>query len=178
MEKVWLLNHSLHGGLHVVVNKLMSDMSVEDCTKVLCAGVHVVIHVMSPSHGGGEQVSIVHFTCMNRRGLSQRSFRPAARREIHQVSLCRFERRHIDGEAVLHIRLDQSVVGFVHFLDGDDLDIGSDIMGPAKIEHLLGFGDAANWRTGEASTSEYKAEGSDGERLFRRADEGDVAIAA
>src|SRR5262245_66410421 len=51
-------------------------------------------------------------------------------------------------------------------------------MRAAKIQHLLGFGDAANWRTGEASTSEYKAEGSDGERLFRRADEGDVAIAA
>ena len=60
------------------------------------------------------------------------------------VGLLRFERSHIDGETVLHIRLEQSVVGFVGFLDGDDFDIGSDVMGPAKIEHLLGFGDTAN----------------------------------
>lgn len=58
--------------------------------------------------------------------------------------LLRVERSHIDGEAVLHIGLEQSVIGFVDFLDGDDLDIGSDVMGPAKIEHLLGFGDTAN----------------------------------
>ena len=60
------------------------------------------------------------------------------------VGLLRFERSHIDGEAVLHIRLEQSVVGFVDFLDGDDFDIGSDVMGPTKVEHLLGFGDTAN----------------------------------
>jgi hypothetical protein len=61
-----------------------------------------------------------------------------------EVGLRRFERSHIDGEAVLHIGLEQSVVGLVDFLDRDDFDIGGDVMGPAKVEHLLGFGDTAN----------------------------------
>ena len=49
---------------------------------------------------------------------------------------------------------------------------------PAEIEHLLGFGDAADGRAGEAAASEDQAEGGDGERLLRRADQGDVAVAA
>ncbi len=60
------------------------------------------------------------------------------------LGLFRFERSHIDREAVLHIGLEQSVVGFVDLLDGDHFNIGSDVMGSAKIEHLLGFGDTAN----------------------------------
>ena len=92
--------------------------------------------------------------------------------------LLRFERSHIDGEAVLHIGLEHSLVGFVDLLDGDDFDIGSDAMCAAKIEHLLGLGDTADERAGEAAASEQKAEGCDGKRLRRRADEGKVAIAA
>ena len=52
------------------------------------------------------------------------------------VGLLRFERSHIDGEAVLHIRLEQSVVGFVDLVDGNDFDIGCNVMGSAMIEHL------------------------------------------
>src|SRR5260370_971698 len=47
----------------------------------------------------------------------------------------------IDREAVLHRGLEQSLVGFVDPLDGDDFDIGGDVMCPAKIEHLLGSAD-------------------------------------
>src|SRR5579864_6802431 len=57
-----------------------------------------------------------------------------------------FERCHVDGEAVLHIRLEQSLVGFVDLLDWDDFDIGGDVVLAAKIEHLLSFGDAADVR--------------------------------
>jgi hypothetical protein len=60
--------------------------------------------------------------------------------------LFRFERSHVDRKPVLHIRLEQSLVGFVHLLDRDDFDIGSDIMLAAKVEHLLRFGDAADHR--------------------------------
>ena len=48
----------------------------------------------------------------------------------------------------------------------------------AKVEHLLGLGDAADGRAGETAASEDEAECRDGERLLRRADKGDVAVAA
>ena len=50
-----------------------------------------------------------------------------------------FERRHVDGEAVLYVGLQQPVIGFVHLLDGDDLDVGRDVMFAAEVEHFLGF---------------------------------------
>jgi hypothetical protein len=53
-------------------------------------------------------------------------------------------REAIEGGAVLHIRLEQSLVGFVDLLDGDDLDVGGDVMCPAKVEHLVGLDDAAD----------------------------------
>src|SRR5262245_15539877 len=43
-------------------------------------------------------------------------------------SLLGFERSHIDGEAVLHIRLQQSLVRVVDFLDRDDFDVGGDVV--------------------------------------------------
>jgi hypothetical protein len=60
------------------------------------------------------------------------------------VGLRGFERGHIDGEAVLDLGLEESVVGLVDLLDRDDFDIGRDVMGPAKVEHLLGFRNTAN----------------------------------
>ena len=47
--------------------------------------------------------------------------------------------------------LKQPLVGFVDLLDRDDFDIGGDVVLPAEVEHLLGFGDAADGRTGEAA---------------------------
>ena len=47
----------------------------------------------------------------------------------------------------------------------------------AEVEHLLGLGDAADGRAGEAAASEDEAEGRDGQRLLGRADQGDVAVA-
>ena len=74
--------------------------------------------------------------------------------------------------------LEQSLVGLVDLLDWDDFYVGSDVMFAAKIEHLLGFGDTADERAREAATLEQKAEGGDGKRLVRCADEGEVAVAA
>ena len=48
----------------------------------------------------------------------------------------------------------------------------------SAAEHLLGLADAADGRAGEAAAPEQETEGSDGERLLWRADEGDVAVAA
>ena len=36
-------------------------------------------------------------------------------------------------KAVLHIGLEQSLVGFVDLLDGNDFDIGGNVMRPAKV---------------------------------------------
>src|SRR5439155_26399989 len=64
------------------------------------------------------------------------------------------------------------------FLDWDNFDIGGEVVLPAEVEHLLCFGYTANRRTGEASAAHDQPECCNGERLFRRADERDVAIAA
>src|ERR1700730_4764283 len=80
--------------------------------------------------------------------MPTRNFAPPSR-----FRLLGFERSHIDREAVPHIGLKQSLVGFVDPLDGDDFDIGGNVMRPAKVEHLLGFGDAADGRAGETAAS-------------------------
>jgi hypothetical protein len=65
---------------------------------------------------------------------------------LHGRYSLRFERTHVDRKAVLHIGLEQSIVGFVDLLDRDDFDIGGDVVLRAEIEHLLSFGDAADAR--------------------------------
>src|SRR5215210_2378814 len=54
------------------------------------------------------------------------------------------QRRHVDGEAVLHVRLEHPLVGLVDLLDRDHLDIGSDVVLSAEVEHLLRLGNAAD----------------------------------
>jgi hypothetical protein len=54
------------------------------------------------------------------------------------------ERRHVDREAVLHVRFHEPVVGLVDALDGDDLDVRGDAVLAAEVEHLLGLRDAAD----------------------------------
>src|SRR5436190_15952539 len=66
---------------------------------------------------------------------------------LEQSLSLRFERSHVDGKAILHVGLEQSLVGFVYFLNWNDFDVGRDVMLAAKIEHLLGLGDAADCRT-------------------------------
>ena len=96
--------------------------------------------------------------------------------DLREAWLLRFEGGHVDGEAVLHVGLEQSLVGLIDLLDGDDFDIGGDVVLTAKVQHLLGFRDAANGRSGKAAPSKEKAKGSDGERLLWRADERDGAV--
>jgi hypothetical protein len=87
-------------------------------------------------------------------------------------------RGHINGEAILYIRIGQSLVSLVDLLDGDDLYVGSDVMFAAKVKHLLRFGNTPDERAGEAATLEQKAYGRNGIRLLRCADDGDVTVAA
>jgi hypothetical protein len=55
------------------------------------------------------------------------------------------------AEAVLHIRLEQSLVGFIDLLDREDSDVGGDVVRAAEVEHRLRLGDAVDGRAGEAS---------------------------
>src|SRR5690606_14355590 len=59
------------------------------------------------------------------------------------------ERVHVDDEAVAHVALQHALVGLVDGLHADRLDVGDDAMLGAEVEHLLGFGDAADQRTGQ-----------------------------
>jgi hypothetical protein len=52
---------------------------------------------------------------------------------------------------VLHIGFEQSFVGFIDLLDGDDFHLGGDVVCAAKVEHLLRLGDAADDRAGDAA---------------------------
>src|SRR5438477_6671306 len=92
--------------------------------------------------------------------------------------LLRFQRSHVDGKPVLHIGLEQSFVGFVDLLDRNDLDIGGDVIFAAKVEHLLGFGDAANHRAGETASPRDEGERRDRERLCGGADQRKIAVDA
>ena len=74
--------------------------------------------------------------------------------------------------------LEQPLVGLVDLLNRDDLDVGGDVVLAAEVEHLLRLGDAADERAGEAAAAQDQRKGGDRERLRRRADEREVAVAA
>jgi hypothetical protein len=65
--------------------------------------------------------------------------------------LLRFERSHINGEAVFYIGLEHSLISLIDFLDRDDLYVGCYVMFAAKVKHFLCFGNTSNKRTREAS---------------------------
>src|SRR6185369_4539902 len=54
------------------------------------------------------------------------------------------ERRHIDREPVLHIRLRQSLVSFVDLLNRNNFDVRGDVVFAAEVEHLLRLAQAAD----------------------------------
>ena len=54
------------------------------------------------------------------------------------------KRSHVDGEAALHVGLEQSLVGVVDSLDRYYFDVGGNVMAPTEVEHLLGLSPAAD----------------------------------
>src|SRR5580692_3250895 len=72
--------------------------------------------------------------------------------------LRRLEGSHVDREAILHILLEQPLVGFVDLLYGNHLNVRSDVLLAAEIKHLLGFWQAADRRTGQTAPSEDESE--------------------
>src|SRR5713101_5271007 len=107
------------------------------------------------------------------------STRPACRSAPPEwIRSFRPERSHVDRETVLHIGLEQSFVSFVDFLDRNDFDIGGDVMLAAKIEHLLGFGDAADGRARETAAPHDEAECRNHDRLSGSADQRKIAVDA
>src|SRR6516164_184796 len=72
-------------------------------------------------------------------------------RIIASSRLLRFEGSHVYREAVLHVRLQQSLISFVDLLNRNHFDISGDIVPAAKIEHLLRLGDTADSRSRQPS---------------------------
>ena len=86
-------------------------------------------------------------------GMPMRRFVPPA-----SSVLLGLERSHIDGEAVLYIRLEQSVTRFIDLLNGDNFYIGGDVVLHAKIEHLLDFGNPAAVGFGDIASPQDQSE--------------------
>src|SRR5882724_7401428 len=93
------------------------------------------------------------------------------------ASFC-LKRSHIDREPVFHIRLEQSLISFVYFLNWDDFDIGCDVVFAAKIEHLLRLRDTADAGPGETATPHDETERWNIQRLCRSTDERKIPIDA
>src|SRR6266568_26512 len=66
------------------------------------------------------------------------------RASLHVGSRSLLQRTHVDDEAVLHILLEHALEGFVDRLDGNDFDIGGDVVATAVVEHLLRLRHAAD----------------------------------
>ena len=69
---------------------------------------------------------------------------PSASPQDDNNDLGLFEAGHVDYEAVFYVALQEAVVGFVDLLDGDYFYVAGDVVLAAEVEHLLGFGDAAD----------------------------------
>src|SRR5438270_1382831 len=90
----------------------------------------------------------------------------------------RFKRSHVDGETVFHIGLEQSLVSFIDFLYRNHFDVSRDVIGAAKVEHLLCFGDAADGRASETAASHDETECRNSQWFRRGADHGKISVAA
>lgn len=80
-------------------------------------------------------------------GSSSITLRTSAGSTGTQPALSASQCRHVDSEAVPNVRLQHACIGVVDLLDADDLNVCDDVVLATEIEHLLGFGDAADRRT-------------------------------
>jgi hypothetical protein len=48
------------------------------------------------------------------------------------------------------------LIGFIDLLDGDQFDVGGDVVLPTELEHLLGFPDPANQRASEREPVKFR----------------------
>jgi hypothetical protein len=81
-----------------------------------------------------------------------------------------FQRGHINDEAVFYVVLHHPVIGFIDFLDGDELDISGDVVLTAKIQHFLGLLDAIDERTAKIASAKNQASHLNRQRFRRQAD--------
>src|SRR5471032_832044 len=87
------------------------------------------------------------------------------------------QRLHVDHVAEAHLAFFNRPDGLVDILDLDDFYRRRDAMRGAKIEHLLGFGDAADQRAGHALAVERRFHIVDRRQRLERADHAQRAVA-
>src|SRR5580698_1081516 len=63
---------------------------------------------------------------------------------ISELMLLLAQRSHVDREAVLHIRLHQPLVGLIHLLNRNHLNVRGNVVVSAEIQHLLCLRDTTN----------------------------------
>ena len=65
------------------------------------------------------------------------------------------QRTEINDKPVPNIALRHSLVGLIHLLNGNDLDICGDFVPAAVIQHLLCFGQSADERSSDAPSTQH-----------------------
>src|SRR5579884_3066807 len=78
--------------------------------------------------------------------------------KTHPPSSVCMQRSDINHKPVSHIASDDSLIGLIHLLDWDHLNVAHNVVFPAEIEHLLRLCDAANGRAGQAAPPQDKGE--------------------
>ena len=67
-----------------------------------------------------------------------------------------FQGFHVDHETVFHVAFNHAFNGLVDVFDVEHFDVaGNPVLG-AEIQHLLGFGNATDQRTGQHAALEYR----------------------
>ena len=72
----------------------------------------------------------------------------------------------MDDEAVFHVALHQTIISLVNLLDGDEFDVGSDVVLGGEIQHLPGFVQATNGGATEIATPKDKTAGLGGRAVL------------
>src|SRR5271166_1109916 len=91
---------------------------------------------------------------------SNRRRRLPGTRKCLTIVLLSFQRSHVDGEAILHIRLEESFVRLIDLLDRDHFYVGGDVVLPAEVQHLLRLCDASDRGAGDAAPPSKQTKGS------------------
>jgi len=82
---------------------------------------------------------------------------------------------NVEDDAVPGLVLGDPDEGFVHLVEGDDFDLGGDVVLGAEVEHLLNLGGRTDCGAGEGDVP-AKGEAGDGHGSLREANVGEVAV--
>src|ERR1700676_5196818 len=86
------------------------------------------------------------------------------------------KRRHIDHKPIAHVAFQNAFVGLVDFLNRDGFNIARNMMRAAKIQHFLGFLNAANYGTRHAAPAQDQRKRFEWNRFVGNTDDDKGAV--